>query len=148
MTWQDRAACRNADTDLFYPPVETVGNNEHSEYYEAARMICAGCPVQNECLDYANAEHIVEGMWGGLTKSQRAHARKTGYEPRNCPRCNRRVVNQVHRPVEPCYRCMVEIILIETGIEPDDFQAMSTTERKNVKRRIQAQLDKFIMAVA
>lgn len=36
-----------------------------------------GCPVRNECLDYAlTAEHGLYGMWGGTTPKERRVIRR------------------------------------------------------------------------
>ena len=48
----------------------------------SAKLICAECPVINECLDYAIRTNQDSGIWGGTTederKSIRRHYRKTG----------------------------------------------------------------------
>jgi WhiB family redox-sensing transcriptional regulator len=48
----------------------------------AAKLICAECPVVNECLDYAIRTNQDSGIWGGTTederKSIRRQYRKTG----------------------------------------------------------------------
>ena len=61
--WRDRAACRGADLEVFFP-----GRGESAE---PARQICAGCPVRQPCLDYALSHGIVHGIWGGLTERDR-----------------------------------------------------------------------------
>ena len=61
--WRDRAACRGADLDLFFP-----GRGESAE---PARRICAACPVRQPCLDYAISHGITHGIWGGLTERDR-----------------------------------------------------------------------------
>jgi WhiB family redox-sensing transcriptional regulator len=61
--WQRRAACRGADTATFFP--------KERRSTQAAREICAGCPVRVECLTYART-HGVEGIWGGRRFDGRA----------------------------------------------------------------------------
>jgi len=61
--WRDRAACRGTDLGLFFP-----GRGESAE---PAREVCAGCPVQQPCLDYAISHAITSGIWGGLTERDR-----------------------------------------------------------------------------
>ena len=61
--WRELAACRGADLDLFFP--------ERGESADSARRICAACPVRQPCLDYAITNHIVHGIWGGLTERER-----------------------------------------------------------------------------
>jgi WhiB family redox-sensing transcriptional regulator len=41
------------------------------ESAEAARQICAGCPVREPCLDYAISHGITHGIWGGLAERDR-----------------------------------------------------------------------------
>jgi WhiB family transcriptional regulator, redox-sensing transcriptional regulator len=69
-SWRALAACRGADLDLFFP-----GRGESAE---PAQQICAGCPVRQPCLDYANRHSIVHGVWGGLAERDRRPLR-TGY---------------------------------------------------------------------
>lgn len=61
--WMDEAACAGVDQDIFYP--------ERGESYEAARRVCARCPVTDECLEHALEIGDTLGMWGGLTPDQR-----------------------------------------------------------------------------
>lgn len=37
----------------------------------AAKKICAGCPVREECLEYAVRGRIEDGIWGGLGERAR-----------------------------------------------------------------------------
>ena len=61
--WRERAACRGADLQVFFP-----GRGESAE---PARRICAACPVRQPCLDYAISHGIVHGIWGGLAERDR-----------------------------------------------------------------------------
>jgi hypothetical protein len=36
-----------------------------------AKQVCATCPVRAECTDHALAEPEPDGMWGGLSESER-----------------------------------------------------------------------------
>lgn len=67
------AACRTADTDLFYPPVGAPRT------CTAALLICASCPqaCRDACLAYAVANNE-PGIWGGTTARQRKEIRRTG----------------------------------------------------------------------
>ncbi len=38
---------------------------------EAAKAVCAGCPVRDECLDYALASRQRFGVWGGMSEQER-----------------------------------------------------------------------------
>ncbi|MDH3425153.1 MAG: WhiB family transcriptional regulator [Acidimicrobiia bacterium] len=72
--WRDRAACRGAVSDVFFPTSEDVG------LISAAKEMCAACPVQETCLSYAVETNQTEGIWGGLTARQRRRIRRTWLE--------------------------------------------------------------------
>jgi WhiB family transcriptional regulator, redox-sensing transcriptional regulator len=61
--WQDEAACRGSDTSVFFPASEADAT--------AAQSICATCPVAEACLEYAIATRQSDGIWGGLTPTER-----------------------------------------------------------------------------
>lgn len=60
MEWQQHAACRDLDSDLFFPSWHT---NQHG--IKAAQEVCSDCPVQPECLEYALINNEKTGVWGG-----------------------------------------------------------------------------------
>ena len=66
--WREAAACRGADVDTFFPVTE--------EDAGAARAICATCPVREPCLEFALAVRQLEGVWGGLTDTERRRLRR------------------------------------------------------------------------
>ena len=41
-----------------------------------AKKVCSICPVQSECLNYALDNGIKDGIWGGLTKTERKRLRR------------------------------------------------------------------------
>jgi WhiB family transcriptional regulator, redox-sensing transcriptional regulator len=61
--WMIRGLCRNEPPDRFFPS-DGVG-------VEVARRICATCPVQEPCLEYALAQRIDHGVWGGASERER-----------------------------------------------------------------------------
>lgn len=70
--WQQDAACKDVpEPDVFFP-----GKGEDAE---AAKRICAGCPVLVECLAFAlatmRAADRDHGVYGGLTPAERARLR-------------------------------------------------------------------------
>jgi WhiB family redox-sensing transcriptional regulator len=70
--WQQEAACKDVpDPDVFFP-----GKGEDAE---AAKQVCAGCPVLGECLEFAlatmRAAERDHGVYGGLTPAERARLR-------------------------------------------------------------------------
>jgi WhiB family transcriptional regulator, redox-sensing transcriptional regulator len=71
--WRQHAACLDLDTELFFP-VGTTG--KALEQMEEARAVCLGCPVINECLEWALATHQDAGVWGGKTEDERRTIRR------------------------------------------------------------------------
>jgi WhiB family redox-sensing transcriptional regulator len=61
--WLARAACTGAPPHLFFP--------EDGDSGTAGKAICATCPVQQPCLDFAREHRIVHGTWGGRTARER-----------------------------------------------------------------------------
>jgi len=61
--WAVRAACRDADTELFFASDDIS--------VAIARRLCRRCPVRPECAAYARAFPDVTGVWGGLTAGER-----------------------------------------------------------------------------
>lgn len=61
--WMADGVCQGADQDVWFP-----GRGE--SFVEAVEA-CGRCPVARECLDYAIAEGIDVGVFGGLTPGQR-----------------------------------------------------------------------------
>ena len=68
--WRDDAACAGADSDEFFPPAE----DEAAAM--AAKKICALCPAQEQCLQYALATNQTEGVWGGMSSGDRRRLRR------------------------------------------------------------------------
>ena len=70
-TWHLQASCRGPESQLFFPP--TVGERrEAREMREAgAKVICNGCAVRADCLDFAVRVREPHGIWGGLTEAER-----------------------------------------------------------------------------
>lgn len=78
--WMTDAACRGACTDRFFP--------ERGDPTKETKQLCAGCPVRQECLDYALLHNERLGLWGGESpRSRRALATK---RVRWCLRCDKR----------------------------------------------------------
>lgn len=62
-SWMARGSCREQRPALFFPN-DGVG-------VDAARRVCAGCPVKGPCLEYALTERIDHGVWGGASERER-----------------------------------------------------------------------------
>lgn len=70
--WTDLAACRGKNPAWWYPaPGRGVS-------YQAARPICAACPVRPDCLQYALDAGEEHGLWGGLDPDERARLAHRG----------------------------------------------------------------------
>ncbi len=69
--WRELAACAGRVDDLFFPT-----NESDVVRVRAAKAVCGGCPVREECLVYAIETSQTEGIWGGLTSRERRHLRR------------------------------------------------------------------------
>jgi hypothetical protein len=120
--WRDRAACVGEPIDVFFPiPLHPgrAGHRKDYDPYATARLVCAGCPVKDECLVDAvvhESNATAHGMRGGLTPRQRRGMSRqrltrcevcgnhfTTWRPqaRFCsPACQRKSADQRQRNVE------------------------------------------------
>lgn len=71
--WRAAAACLNADPDLFFP-ISSAGRS--LAQINQAKAICAGCSVRVQCLEFAQANEPINGIWGGTTAEERARAKR------------------------------------------------------------------------
>jgi WhiB family transcriptional regulator, redox-sensing transcriptional regulator len=72
--WRSASACRHANPDLFFP-VATAATGRAAQI-AAAKAICADCPVRSQCLEFAQANQLTYGIWGGTTPEDRIRARR------------------------------------------------------------------------
>ena len=72
-SWYDEAACHTLAPDLFFPRGRT---GSAAELAEAAKRVCASCPVAGPCLEYALATNQEYGVWGGTTEDERRSLRR------------------------------------------------------------------------
>jgi len=61
--WMGRGNCRDEPPARFFPS-DGVG-------VDAARQVCATCPVKAPCLEYALRNRIDHGVWGGASERER-----------------------------------------------------------------------------
>jgi WhiB family redox-sensing transcriptional regulator len=61
--WMAKGKCRELPPSTFFPS-DGVG-------VDAARQVCAECPVQAPCLEYALEQRIDHGVWGGTSERER-----------------------------------------------------------------------------
>jgi WhiB family transcriptional regulator, redox-sensing transcriptional regulator len=65
--WRALGACRQLPTEIFFPT--------RGEDVDAARAVCAACPVVSDCRVYAMAVPGLKGIWGGMSESERGRVR-------------------------------------------------------------------------
>lgn len=68
--WQLAGACREADPMLFFHPEGERGPARRKRD-DAAKAVCAECPVLALCREHALAVREPYGVWGGLTEEDR-----------------------------------------------------------------------------
>lgn len=66
--WAASAACRDMDTEVFFPDVE---KGLLPPQVAMAKAVCARCPVSSKCLAHAERVRELHGVWGGLTADDR-----------------------------------------------------------------------------
>lgn len=79
--WRFRSACRSENPELFFPHRE---DGPWAVQVAEAKAVCARCPVQSECLQWALDTRQDTGVWGGLSESERRslHRRVRRYDGR------------------------------------------------------------------
>ncbi len=61
--WVTQRKCADTDPNVFFPS-DGAG-------VIAAQRICRECPVSEPCREYALANNITHGVWGGTSERQR-----------------------------------------------------------------------------
>ncbi|MFV1989341.1 MAG: WhiB family transcriptional regulator [Acidimicrobiales bacterium] len=61
--------CATQSPSLFFPS-DGAG-------VEKARKVCATCPMKTQCLEYALANRVDHGVWGGTSERQRRRILKS-----------------------------------------------------------------------
>lgn len=78
VSWMEQAACLNEDPDIFWLDPERDEPRTREMKAEAARMVCAECPVRAQCLLWglldASQDHW--SILGGTTHRQRKWIRR------------------------------------------------------------------------
>jgi WhiB family transcriptional regulator, redox-sensing transcriptional regulator len=67
-SWRQSAACRQVDTELFFP-IGSAGIA--AAEIQRAKTVCASCPVRHPCLTFALATNQEFGIWGGCDEDER-----------------------------------------------------------------------------
>ena len=80
--WQLAAACRGADSNLFFHPEGERGAARVAREL-AAKAVCAHCPVLVQCAHHALTVREPYGVWGGMTEDEREaiYTRRRGLAP-------------------------------------------------------------------
>ena len=68
--WQYEGACRGMDPEMFFQPDGERGPRRRNRE-NAAKAVCASCPVLKLCRDHALAIQEPYGIWGGLSEDDR-----------------------------------------------------------------------------
>lgn len=79
--WQFDAACRGEDSALFFAPSYFERREVKAAREARAKAICARCPVQEECLEFALRVRESHGVWGGLNEQERRQLMRRGRLP-------------------------------------------------------------------
>ena len=71
LEFRERGACNSSDVpvSIFFP------EKGDGDSIKAAKRVCAGCSVRDECLQYA-MRHWEQGIWGGTTDYRREEMRR------------------------------------------------------------------------
>jgi len=68
--WQYEGSCRTMPSEMFFHPDGERGPRRRNRE-NAAKAICASCPVIQQCRSHALAVHEPYGIWGGLSEDDR-----------------------------------------------------------------------------
>jgi len=68
--WQLRGACRGEDPETFFHP-EGERGPARTARENAAKSVCARCPVLRQCAEHALSVREPYGVWGGMTEEER-----------------------------------------------------------------------------
>jgi WhiB family redox-sensing transcriptional regulator len=94
--WQQDGLCRQTDAEVFFP--------EKGQSTRSAKAVCARCPVQAECLEWALEHDERFGIWGGLSERERRKLAPARVRTR-APKRARPVAESRSRLVDcPCAR--------------------------------------------
>lgn len=74
--WMRLAACKGLGAHLFFPE-----RGANVKLHKAAKEVCGRCPVRGRCLKFAITNDITDGVWGGLTGTERENLLTNRDEP-------------------------------------------------------------------
>lgn len=73
-SWRERAACRRADAEIFFP---AGSSGAAVDQIRAAQAVCRTCAVKAPCLQFALETNQEAGVWGGKDEVERRRLRAT-----------------------------------------------------------------------
>lgn len=122
-----KAACKGADTNLFYPDFEDGVGKKNKE--RECREFCANCDIQMDCLIYACENEEFWGVWGGASEAVRRKLAKSKeynlWAARKCIICEEKFMPTMKKGI--C--CSVQCSRKNNTIK-------STISRKKAKEKI------------
>jgi WhiB family transcriptional regulator, redox-sensing transcriptional regulator len=79
--WRDKAGCREADPEVFFPIGDPGKSRDSALSVQWALSYCGSaahpvCPVRETCLEYALSRREDDGVWGGMTATERTAIRR------------------------------------------------------------------------
>lgn len=82
MSWRAQGLCGRHDIhkDIFFPPLRGSRSAPESHYYTIAKMVCAQCPVKEQCSRDGEGQEF--GVWGGTTPKERTGSQEP-WEPKS-----------------------------------------------------------------
>lgn len=107
--WIGQALCSGTDPELFFTDVTsteplTNPSRQVQAHWDAAKMLCADCPVKKECARDNLGE--IEGVWGGLDPAQRVKIRRQHNEN----------IRRLEGPVKREYQALAWALRIDRGL--------------------------------
>lgn len=61
--WREQALCAETDPEVFFPKKGASASE--------AKAVCSRCEVTSKCLDWALEHKEDNGVWGGLSRTER-----------------------------------------------------------------------------
>ncbi|MGE9808233.1 MULTISPECIES: WhiB family transcriptional regulator [unclassified Janibacter] len=71
--WQYDGACRRTGAEVFFHPEGERGSARRMRD-NAAKEVCASCPVLTQCREHSIVTREPFGVWGGMTEDEREAA--------------------------------------------------------------------------
>src|SRR5258706_228891 len=77
--WQMFGRCRDRSGAHFFHPDDDLGRISRRLREAAAKRLCHGCPVRQQCATHALSVGEEYGVWGGFSETERAMLREVGW---------------------------------------------------------------------